>query len=103
MQARALLSQSDLPFEERELFREPLGRDEIAALARATGHAPKDLLAWRSPRARTRALDPATVDDEAALDLMAEEPYLIRRPLVRRGARLAIGGKKDDVQALLRG
>ena len=98
-----MLSQSGVPFQERELFREPLSRNELAALARDTGHAPKDLLAWRSPRARIRALDPAAIDDEAALDLMAEEPYLIRRPLVRRGARLAIGGKRDEVRALIEG
>lgn len=96
-----MLSQSGLPFEERELFREPLSREELVSLARATGRSPKELVAWRSPRARSRALDPDALDDDAALDLMAEEPYLIRRPLVRRGGRLVVGGRPEEVRELL--
>jgi arsenate reductase-like glutaredoxin family protein len=34
---------------------------------------------------------------------MTEEPYLIRRPLVRRGSRLLIGAKKADIEALAKG
>ena len=58
-----------------------MSRDELAALARDTGHAPKDLIAWKSPRAKVRNLDPNAVNDEMALDLMAEEPYLIQNHL----------------------
>lgn len=93
--------QRGVAFTERELFREPLSREELEALLAATGHAPKDIVAWRSPRARSRSLSPAALDDDAALDLMAEEPYLIRRPLVRRGSRLVVGGAPDAVRALL--
>jgi arsenate reductase-like glutaredoxin family protein len=69
--------------------------DELLALA-----GPEDLFAWQSPRARKLGLVKGEVANDRLVNLMRTEPYLIRRPLVRRGDQLIIGanGKKlDDV------
>ncbi len=82
----------------RDIFRQPLSREEIAALAARAGGA-RALFSWKSPSARPLALDPASVDDARLLELMAGEPRLIRRPLVLADGELVVGG---DVKALER-
>ncbi len=82
----------------RDIVRQPLSREEIAALAARAGGAPA-LFSWKSPSARPLALDRATVDAARLLDLMAGEPRLIRRPLVLVDGELIVGG---DVKALAR-
>jgi len=82
----------------RDIFRQPLSREEIAALAARAGGA-QALFSWKSPSARALALDPATVDAARLLDLMAGEPRLIRRPLVLVDGELIVGG---EVKALAR-
>lgn len=78
-----------MTFAARDLFRHPLTPDELAGLAARA--AVSDLFSWRSPCARQRGITPGSLDDAALLALMAEEPRLIRRPLVQFGDILVIG------------
>lgn len=73
----------------RDLFKQPLSREELHALS---AHASVDaLFSWKSPTARQRGLTPGTLSEEQMLDLMAEEPRLIRRPLTLHDGTLIIG------------
>lgn len=55
------------------------------------GRPAATIFASRSPSVKKLGLDVATLDDERMLDLMAEHPTLIRRPLLRDGEELVIG------------
>lgn len=82
----------------REIFREPLSAGESARLATLAGGAAA-LFSWKSPSARLLALDPATIGPDSLLALMAQEPRLVRRPLVTRADGIAVG---SDPAALAR-
>jgi len=84
-----------VPFQTRDLFKEPLTLDELRALAARVGA--NALFSWRSPTARRQGLVPGALPDEELLRLMAGEPRLIRRPLVVAGERVVVGA---DPQAL---
>jgi arsenate reductase-like glutaredoxin family protein len=51
----------------------------------------------RSPAYRERGLDVAKMSKRQAIDLMMEEPNLIRRPLVLRDPRHALFGWNAEV------
>ncbi len=95
-----MLAHQGLPVESRDIFRQPLSRDEILALI---GRTPAyELFSWRSPTARARGLRPGTLSDDELIDLMLEDPRLIRRPLIDAGDRLIVGADATALAALAR-
>jgi arsenate reductase-like glutaredoxin family protein len=54
----------------------------------------------RSPAYKERGLDVATMTKRQAIDLMMEEPNLIRRPLLLRGGRAIFGFDAEAYEAL---
>lgn len=61
---------------------------------------PEELFAWQSPRARKLGLVRGEVPNERLVALMREEPYLIRRPLVRRDDQLVIGANEKKLEQI---
>jgi arsenate reductase len=84
-----LLAQRGIPFESRDIFKQPLSLDELRALAARVPVA--KLFSWKSPTARRRGLLPGRVSDEELLRLMAEEPRLIRRPIMVTEQEVVVG------------
>jgi arsenate reductase-like glutaredoxin family protein len=75
--------------EARDLFKQPLAQDELQALL--GGRPAATIFAARSPTVRKLGLDPTALSDEQLLELMAEHPTLIRRPLLGGGGDLIVG------------
>ena len=96
---RELLSQKGLDVEERDFFREPLSQEELRELAgdRSLG----ELFAWRSPSLKKLGLAGEDLSEDRMLELMLQEPRLIRRPIIRMGGNLLIGGSVKAVEAAL--
>lgn len=90
---KASLSQAGIALEERDFFKNGFTEDELRELLGDT--APADVFSWRSPSARKLALDRAAASPDELLRLMASEPRLIRRPLIRApDGRLIVGADK---------
>jgi arsenate reductase-like glutaredoxin family protein len=60
----------------------------------------EDFVNTRSPAYKERGLDVATMTKTQAIDLMLEEPNLIRRPLVLGGRRAVFGWKAEQLDEL---
>lgn len=86
---------------ERDFFREPLAECELRTLL--AGWPAAEAFAWNSPRARAMGLSrhEPPADDEL-IGLMLENPYLVRRPVIRIGERTLFGFNQEQVEALLR-
>lgn len=98
-QAKRHLNQIGVAFTERELFKQPLSLAEIRELL---GDRPaSELLSTKSPRFKELGLVGKALSDEAILDLMAQEPYLIRRPTFKIGSELVVGMDAKRLDALL--
>ena len=98
---RELLSQKGLDVEERDFFREPLSQEELRELA--GGRSLGELFAWRSPSLKKLGLAGEDLSEDRMLELMLQEPRLIRRPIIRMGGNLLIGGSMKAVEAALEG
>ena len=92
---RELLSQKVASFEERDFFKEPFSQAEIRELVR--GRPLSELFSWRSPTFKAMNMEGQSLTDDELVRLMAQEPRLIRRPLIKVGSQLIIG---SDVKAL---
>lgn len=66
----------------RDYCKERFTREELAALLERAGLKPSDVLSKRSRSYRTLGLAERTPEEDELLDLMVEEPTLLRRPLV---------------------
>ena len=78
---KAELSQSGIELEERDFFADPFTAEELKDLI---GDSPiSDYFSWRSPSFRKLGLNREDMSDDQMLEFMAEEPRLIRRPLIQ--------------------
>lgn len=60
----------------------------------------EDFVNTRSPAYKERGLDVTKMTKRQAIDLMMEEPNLIRRPLVLAGRKAVFGYKPDQYEGL---
>jgi arsenate reductase/regulatory protein spx len=86
-----LLLQKGAELEERDFFKERLSEEEIRELASLAGGLPQ-MLAWRSPSLKKMGFAGQELSEDQMLDLMLQEPRLVRRPLIKIGDRLLVGG-----------
>ena len=88
-----------MEIEERDFFKEPFSRQELQDLANEEGLG--NLFARRSPSLKKLGLDGQDLPDSQMMDLMLQEPRLIRRPLVPIGGTLVVGANMKTMEAAL--
>jgi regulatory protein spx len=99
--AESILRDSGRPFTARDLFEEPLSRTELDELFTSIGSTPREMLSTRSIPYRELGLAEKNPGDGELLDLMAEYPALIRRPIVVIDGQAQIGLNQPALQAAL--
>ena len=98
-----MLLQNGREVEDRDFFKDPLSRDELQELARELGQQEGlgSLFARRSPSLKKLGLDGQDLPEEKMMELMLQEPRLIRRPLVRIDGKLLVGANMKAMEAAL--
>ena len=84
-----------------EYLKTPPSAAELKAILRKLGIKPRDLLRECEPCYAELGLKLGTLDDEALIALMAENPILIERPIVVAGAKAALGRPPENVLEIL--
>jgi arsenate reductase (glutaredoxin) len=83
-----------------ELRTKGLSKGELASVARAVGGM-RALYAADSPRALERGLAHADPSEARLADLLEGDPLLLKTPIVRDGARAAVGDAEAAWKTLL--
>jgi Spx/MgsR family transcriptional regulator len=96
-----VLKQSGVPYERREFFKERFTRDELARLLEDARLTASDVLSRRSRVYKERDLEHAGLTDDQMLDLMVEEPTLLRRPLVLDGDQAIVGHNDQALREMI--
>ncbi|MDE2860759.1 MAG: hypothetical protein OYI31_07030 [Chloroflexota bacterium] len=96
---RAWLHENDIDVEERDFFKDRFDADELRGLL--SGIRVADAFAWNSPSFKDLGLPAAELDEDRLLELMVQEPRLIRRPLVSLKGRLVIGASQKALEEAL--
>ncbi len=85
--------------DERDYAKNPLGRAELEQLFK--GHDPRDFINPKSPAFKAMGLKGKTLTAEEALNLMSQEPNLIKRPLTIVGGKLIAGFDRNALRQAL--
>ena len=85
--------------EERDLDKEPLTEAELDQLIGARPHL--DFLNARNELYRTLKMKEKPPSRQRAIELMAKNPNLIRRPIVRRGNQWVLGFDAERLATLV--
>ena len=88
--------QKGVSVDERDYFKDRLTSQEIGNLAKDVGMS--EIFAWRSPSFKKLGLIASEVTDEQMATLILEEPRLLKRPIVRIGEQLIIGGSLKAIE-----
>lgn len=96
-----MLLQNGVEVQDRDYFQEKFTADELRSLSAEVGIAA--IFARRSPSLKKMGLDPDDLSEDRMLELMLEEPRLVRRPLIKLGDQLIIGSSVKAIESALAG
>lgn len=85
--------------DERDYAKQPLTRPQLEELF--AGRDPRDFLNPKSPAFKNLGLKGKALTEKQALDLMAQEPNLLKRPLVIAGREIIAGFDRDALRRAL--
>ena len=91
--------QGGVELEERDFFADPLSEQELRDLI---GNRPaSQIFSWNSPSFKKLGVTRENLDDDRLIQLMLDEPRLIRRPLVQVGGEVFVGTDKEAMERVL--
>ncbi|MBL3648907.1 transcriptional regulator Spx [Bacillus vallismortis] len=99
--ARAWLEEHDIPFEERNIFSEPLSIDEIKQILRMTEDGTDEIISTRSKVFQKLNVNVESMPLQDLYSLINEHPGLLRRPIIIDEKRLQVGYNEDEIRRFL--
>ena len=91
--------QNGIEVTDRDFFKETFSESEIRELAAMVGT--ENIFARRSPSLKKLSLVDKELSDDEMVNLMLQEPKLVRRPLIKVGGKLMVGGGTAAVEAAI--
>jgi regulatory protein spx len=96
--ARLWLDDNKLPFNERNIFRDPLTTDELRTILSLTENGTEDIISTRSKVYQKLAIDLDELRLDELMALIRQYPNLLRRPIIVEGDKLQVGYNEDDIR-----
>ncbi|MCY7439330.1 transcriptional regulator SpxA [Bacillus altitudinis] len=99
--ARAWLEEHNIPYQERNIFSEPLSIDEIKEILRMTEDGTDEIISTRSKVFQKLNVNVETMPLQQLYKLINEHPGLLRRPIILDEKRLQVGYNEDEIRRFL--
>ncbi|WP_198439983.1 transcriptional regulator SpxA [Aerococcus urinae] len=99
--ARAWLEEHNIAYVERNIFQEPLSRDEIKEILRMTEDGTEEIISTRSKAFQELHIDLNEISLNELFDLIQENPGLLRRPIIMDEKHLQVGYNEDEIRRFL--
>ncbi|MBP2099263.1 transcriptional regulator SpxA [Enterococcus rivorum] len=99
--ARAWLQEHEISFKERNIFSEPLNISELKAILRMTEDGTEEIISTRSKVFQKLNMDLDELPLQDLLELVKENPGLLRRPIMIDAKRLQVGFNEDEIRRFL--
>jgi Spx/MgsR family transcriptional regulator len=96
-----VLKSSGVDYERREYFKVKFTKDELRGLLDSEGLKVSDVISTRSTPYKERGLADKDLSDDEILDLMIEDPRLLRRPMVISRDQVVIGHNEKKLRELI--
>jgi regulatory protein spx len=98
--AKKWLTSNAIDFEERHIFRETPTTQEIIDLLSMTTNGVDEILATRSQKYKALGVEIEDLSLSEVVQLISEEPKLLRRPLLTDGKKLVVGYDPEGLRSL---
>ncbi|MGE6630987.1 transcriptional regulator SpxA [Bacillus sp. NPDC077027] len=99
--ARAWLEEHNIPYQERNIFSEPLSIDEIKEILRMTEDGTDEIISTRSKVFQKLNVNVESMPLQQLYQLINEHPGLLRRPIILDEKRLQVGYNEDEIRRFL--
>lgn len=99
--ARAWLMKHNVPFQEHNIITNPLSHDDLMTILSFTENGTEDIISTRSKVFQKMAVEVDDLSISELLALIAENPSLLRRPIIMDKKRMQIGFNEDEIRAFL--
>ena len=96
-----VLRESGIDYERREYFKDRFTKEELRDLLTSHGLTIEDVISTRSTPYKQHDLANRELSDDEILDLMIEDPRLLRRPIITSGDMVVIGHNAVKLQELI--
>lgn len=100
--AVALADASGRPARRIRYHEERLSKEKLNELVRKLGMRPAELVRTKEPLYRALGVDVSSMTDDAVLELLADQPDLLERPILEYGDRAVLGRPVENVGVFLR-
>ena len=99
--ARAWLEENAIPYTERNVFKEPLSRDEIKNILRMTEDGTEEIISTRSKLFAELDVKLDDLSLSQLIEMIQQQPALLKRPLMIDEKRMQVGYNEDEIRRLL--
>lgn len=99
--ARAWLSKHEVAFEEHNIITSSLNKEELLQILSFTENGTEDIISTRSKVFQKLAIDVDELSTSSLMELISENPSLLRRPIILDKKRMQIGFNEDEIRAFL--
>ena len=99
--ARAWLQEHEIPFVERNIFSEPLNISELKSILQMTEDGTEEIISPRSKVFQKLNMDLDDLPLKELLELVQDNPGLLRRPIMVDEKRLQVGFNEDEIRRFL--
>ena len=99
--AKAWLKEHDVSFQERNIFANPLNKEEIMQVLRMTENGTEEIISTRSRTFQNLKINLDDLSIDQLIDLVEKNPSLLRRPIIMDDRRLQVGYNEDEIRRFL--
>lgn len=99
--AKAWLKEHDISFKERNIFANPLNKEEIMQVLRMTENGTEEIISTRSRTFQNLKINLDDLSIDQLIDLVEKNPSLLRRPIIMDDRRLQVGYNEDEIRRIL--
>jgi regulatory protein spx len=99
--AKAWLVENGVSYEERHLFKNPPTAEELLEIIKMTTNGLEEILSTRSQRFKNLDVDINDMTVSELLEMLSEEPQLLKRPILTNGEQVIIGYNQSAMKNLL--
>lgn len=99
--SKAWLKEHDISFKERNIFANPLNKEEIMQVLRMTENGTEEIISTRSRTFQNLKINLDDLSIDQLIDLVEKNPSLLRRPIIMDDRRLQVGYNEDEIRRFL--
>ncbi|WP_409298956.1 transcriptional regulator SpxA [Peribacillus sp. SCS-26] len=99
--ARTWLEKHEIDFVERNILNEPLTVDEIKSILRLTESGTEEIISTKSRAYQELNVDIDSLPLQELYKIIAENPQMLRRPIILDEKRLQVGYNEEEIRSFL--